>query len=54
MQSIWILNVVHVTTMKRYSMMKEIFVCTVGTKLKKYHKRRSAIVFTDNFRIGDR
>jgi hypothetical protein len=25
--------------MQRYSMMKETFVCTVGTKLKKHHKR---------------
>jgi hypothetical protein len=39
--------------MQRYSMMKEIFVYVVGMKLKKHHKRRSAIVFTDNFRIGD-
>ena len=28
-------------------------VYSVGIKLKKHHKRRSAIVFTDNFRIGD-
>jgi flagellar biosynthesis GTPase FlhF len=34
-------------------MMKEIFVYIVGMKLKKHHKR-IAIVFTDNFRIGDR
>jgi hypothetical protein len=30
-------------------MMKEIFVYSVGMKLKKHHKRRGAIVFTDNF-----
>jgi hypothetical protein len=28
---------------------EEIFVYSVGKKLKKHHKRRGAIVFTDNF-----
>jgi hypothetical protein len=38
--------------MQRYSMMKEIFVYVVGMKLKKHHKRRRAIVLTDNFVLG--
>jgi hypothetical protein len=33
-----------------YSMMKEIFVCTVGTKLKKHHKRNAKYSLTE-FRI---
>jgi hypothetical protein len=43
---IWIANAFHVITRRRYSMMKEIFVYSVGTKLKKHNKRK-AIIFTD-------
>jgi hypothetical protein len=34
-------------------MMKENFAYSVGMKLKKHHKKRNAIVFTDNFPIAD-
>jgi hypothetical protein len=47
MQSIWILNAVHMTTTQRYSIMKEIFVYVSCWNNIKEISQEKCIIFTD-------